>query len=235
MQSKQRKIRKRGNSRNIQAIIFDLDGVLVDSEPLWERMLKEYFKQNNIVIPGDFTAFTNRHFRGAGQPAIIKYIKKRFKLQESLKKINSDRMKIIERLFKERLRLFPNARKVIEILQKEYPLAIASSAPKKTVTIALKKLKITSYISVLIHGEHVSRQKPHPQIFLKAAKQLGVPPSRCLVIEDSLTGVIAAKKARMRCVLFKTSYSTKAQIAKADYVVQRLSEIPSLVDSIYYA
>ena len=219
--------------RTIKAVIFDLDGVLVRSEELWEQMGRMYLEQKGVTIPKDFGAYVNRHCRGAGQRAINIVLKKKFGLTDSLKKMYDERLQMVLRVFKKKLEPMAYARSTVERLAKTYPLALVSSSPQPAVDLCLKILKLRPYFRVILTEKDVQEVKPNPYIFIKAAKRLHLPPASCLVIEDSIAGVTAAHRAHMSCVLLKTYYTTASQSRLATRSISRLNQItPTLIQSI---
>ncbi|MFC1687464.1 HAD family hydrolase [Patescibacteria group bacterium] len=231
MPTKRRTIGKNGNTQDIKAIIFDLDGVLVNSEPLWERMTRMYLKKKYIHLPGDFKAYVNKHFRGTGQPAINRYLKRHFRIKDSLKIIDREKMQMILHLFRKHLAYSSTTHTILQKLAKKYRIALVSSGPQSTVDYVITLLRVRPFFSCILTEKDVSEQKPSPHIFRKALKKLRVAPSDCIVVEDSFAGITAAKRAKMKCILLRRPYNTK-WLSKADYHVKRLSQIPSLLKSI---
>lgn len=227
-----RKHKTRPVGNIIRAVIFDLDGVLIDSEPLWMIMAKEYFSLKGIALPPWFPTFANKNMRGIRVEETSAILKKKFGIRDPLAAIHRDRLRIILRLFRTHLKLMPGAVIVIKKLAQKYPLAVVSSSPAIIVSTALKKFRLRKYFRVVLSGESVRKSKPDPQIFLLGAKKLNVPPTACMVVEDSIAGITAANRTGMKTVLLKVPYTTKEQLAKADRVITRLSQLPRFVSQL---
>lgn len=217
----------------IKAIIFDLDGVLVRSEELWEQMGIRYLQQKGIVIPKNFGDYVNRHCRGAGQRAINIVLKKKFGITDSLKKMYDERLQAVLQTFRKKLKPMPYAVSTVKKLSKRYTLALVSSSPQPAVDFCLQLLKLRRHFKVILTEKDVREVKPNPYIFIKAAKRLRLPPASCLVIEDSIAGITAARRAHMPCVLLKTHYTLSGQTKLAIRTVTRLNQItPTLIQSL---
>ncbi|MFA6908371.1 MAG: HAD family phosphatase [Patescibacteria group bacterium] len=214
-------------------IIFDLDGVLVNSEPLWEKAGMLYLRRHGVRTTSKaYRTMTNRYFRGAGVLAINRFIKKTFKIAQSGPEMYAEKIRITMDVLNKELRPMPFALQTIKRLAKIHRLALVSSGPLATMNIALKKLPVRKYFSLIMTGEDVKTAKPNPTIFLKAAKRLRVRPASCVVIEDSVAGVTAAKRAGMLCIVLKTKYTLPVQLQHADDSITRLSELPHLLHTL---
>ncbi len=209
----------------IKAIIFDLDGVLIDSERLWTKMSDIYYQRHGIMLSPSLRKYMERRFRGAAQLPFVRFIKERFDIKDSLATIHRDRMKILIKLFSKSLKPVPYAQATVKRLAKKYPVALVSSSPRVAVTFSVRKFHLRGYLTEIISGDDVKEAKPNPSIFLKAAIKMKVKPEHCLVIEDSHAGIKAAKRARMKRVLLKTPYTTKEQMNDATITIKKLSEL----------
>jgi len=213
----------------IKAIIFDMDGVIVDSEPLWEKELKAYLKKKGITFPASrsFKKFLNTHLRGRSQNYIINFIlKKKFKIKGSYNKILNERTKILLKIFNQELKAIPGTIPLIKRLYKHgYPLLLASSSPKKVINYIVNKYKIRKYFKHFVSGDDFKVGKPNPKIFLKSAKLLKEKPVNILVFEDSISGVEAAYRAGMPCIVLKQPYTPYSKLKTADLVVKNLNKV----------
>ena len=219
-------------TRAVRAVIFDLDGVLADSEPLWERMTSTHLKERGVSLPENFDYLTSRYMKGRDVHQAELFVKRYFKIKDSLAKIHRERMGVILKLMRRHLRQIPYALQTIKKVYGKYALALVSSSPRAVVEVELKKLKMRKYFDYILAGDEVRIAKPNPYIFLRAAKRLKVKPSECLVIEDSLAGVQAAKRARMTCVVLKTSYTLPIQRRLADSTISSLRELPRYIEKL---
>ncbi len=209
----------------IKAVIFDMDGVLVDTESFWSEADREFLKRRGINYRDEFKA----EVMGRSLEATANFYKNKFNLKESTDRITEERLKILRGLYKEKLSPMPGALTLITNLHKNgYILALASGSPIGLINTVLKKLDLGKYFSAKISGESVKKGKPAPEIYLTTAKKIKIKPLNCLVIEDAPSGVSAAKKAGMYCVaVFDKRYSKKEDVIKADLIVESLREINS--------
>ncbi len=219
----------------IRAVIFDLDGVLADSEPLWIRMMDIYFEKKGITVPKNFADLSTRYMKGRDIRQVTRFIKRFFKIKDSVAGIHRERMKIVLNLFRRYLRPTPYAVESVKALAKIYPVALASSSPRSVVEVELARIKIKRFFTRIVAGDEVRIAKPHPDIYLRTAKKLGVKPSECVVVEDSLAGVKAAKRAGMVCVLLKTSYTLPAQRRLADSTISSLRELSRRIEQLSFS
>jgi HAD superfamily hydrolase (TIGR01509 family) len=206
----------------IKAVIFDMDGVIVDSEPLHiraERMTLAPYGLN--ISDAEFQTYMGRTSRFLLQDMIRKH-----RLPASLDELYPKHMQHLFRLYQEELKPIPGAVELIRLLyQRGFDLAVASSSDKELILIMLKVLHISSLFKTWVSGEEMERVKPFPDIFLEAARRLKQPPECCIVIEDSYAGVLAAKSAGMTCIGFVSPNSPNQDLSKADIIVNNLREL----------
>src|SRR5215210_2390713 len=182
----------------IDAIIFDMDGLLVDSEPLWRIAEIEMLSAVRVPITEEDAIQTT----GLRTDEVVELWYARYPWSDPPKKAIEAR--IITRLIalvRERGRMMPGVRETLHAVSDAgYPLAIASSSSSEIIAAVLDTLGIAACFQVAQSAEHEAYGKPHPGVYIEAARRLGVEPRRCLAFEDSPNGVIAAKAARMRCI-----------------------------------
>lgn len=180
----------------VKAIIFDMDGVLVDSEPLWRKAMIKGFTEAGI----EFTEDDCRKTTGMRFKEVVNYWFEHhsitgFSQQELHDKVIASLIKLIN----EEGQPMPGAMESLHFFkQKNYRIGLATSSDTKLVNAIMDKLGSRPYFSSVTSAEFLRYGKPHPEVFLKCAEELGVQPSDCLVIEDSVNGVISAKAAQMR-------------------------------------
>lgn len=182
----------------LQAIIFDMDGLLIDSEPIWREAEKEIFAEVGITLT-DEMCFTTVGLR---IDEVVNHWHSKFPWKNPSQEIIKEKVidKVIE-LILQKGEILPGVIQTIEYFHsKNYPLAIASASSIRIIDAVIKKLKIKKYFTIIHSAEFEEFGKPHPAVFISTAKKLNVLPQNCLVFEDSLNGVIAAKAARMKVI-----------------------------------
>ncbi|MCC6182999.1 MAG: hexitol phosphatase HxpB [Bacteroidia bacterium] len=208
--------------RGIKAVIFDMDGVLIDSEPLWRRVMIQSF--NEIGIP--LTEEDCKTTTGSRFIEVIKYWFEKYQFHTLNPKDFEDL--VVSRLcelIKIEGKLMPGVIKVLDFLKnKSFKLAIATSSNEKLLKTVITELNIQSYFHTTCSAEYLKYGKPHPEVFLNCANNLGVIPSQCLVIEDSVNGVIAAKAAQMKVIVVPDEHNfNNPKFSIADYKLPSLT------------
>src|SRR5216110_3739582 len=213
------------------AVTFDLDGVLADSEPWWNQIDAKLLAEHGISYRGEY----HRNVLGVSYRLAVEFYKNAFHISASVEELMRRRGEIATDFFANRVSLFPSAKTTLEQLREmKLHLAVATSSVGASARPLLERTGIRSLFSVVVTGDEVQQGKPHPDIYLRAAKKLGISPEACLVIEDALAGIAAAKAAKMRVAAIpdKRFVDPLEYEKKADYVLNRLSEIPALVRSV---
>ncbi len=207
----------------IKAVIFDMDGVIVDSEPIHYRLNQELFQKLQLNI----TEEEYRTFVGVTDWDMWSAIKARHRRPETVEELLSmHREHSRAEMEKFDLEPIPGIPELLKRLKAaRLKLAIASSAPVDWIMVVVRKCGLESYFDVLVSGEHVAHGKPAPDIFLLAAEKLGVSPDECLVIEDAERGVQAAKAAGMQCVGYQNPHSYAQDLSLADRIIQHPDEL----------
>lgn len=209
----------------IKAVIFDMDGLLVDSEATWSTADREFLAHYGKT----YRPIDKSRFMGSGVREFIKFIKKKFAIDGNEEKLLSERMGIFQRLVNKNLKLMPGAKNLLKELSKNgYPLAMATGNTRQMMDLMTENLKIRKYFNVTVSNDEVPHGKPAPDIFLEAARRLGVKPSQCVVLEDAVNGVLAAKAAGMRAIaVCDQRYNKPESFTEADMVVGSLKEVSS--------
>ncbi|RYZ56607.1 MAG: hexitol phosphatase HxpB [Proteobacteria bacterium] len=182
----------------IQAVIFDMDGLLIDSEPFWKTADLEIYRRLGI----DLEKHLNHETTGLRVDAAVQHWYQKFPWQgRTLLEVEGD---IIDRV-EELMAAGATPKKgAIELVQRlhaaKIPLAVCSSSPLRLIQVALKKIGLIDFFSVLHSAEHEEYGKPHPAAYLSTARLMGIDPSGILVFEDSIIGSISGKAARMKVV-----------------------------------
>lgn len=213
----------------IQAFIFDMDGVIVDSEPLHIQSEIFLLKKHGVNV----THEDLYEFMGNTVVYMFQTLKKRYKMDVSVETLCHEKDALYIPLLKERGEAVPYIREILKKLyEKKIPLALASSSPGKFIDIVLDTLNIRPYFQYIISGEELKESKPHPEIFLNSAKNLNVSPENCCVIEDSYSGVTAAKRANMKCIGFENIHSGDQDLSQSDVTIDSLETFFEAVQKI---
>jgi beta-phosphoglucomutase len=221
-------------SSRIRAVIFDMDGVLTDSEPLINAAAIAMFKEQGLIVqPADFLPFV-----GAGEDRYIGGVAEKYDLPLDLSDAKRRTYEIYLELVPTALHAFPGALDFVHSCRAAGLLvAVASSADEVKIMANLRQIDLPGeFWDAVVVGEEVQHKKPAPDIFLAAAQKLRVRPAECVVIEDAVNGVQAAKAAGMRCVAVAQTFPT-GQLHAADVVRETIAQVrlsdtePSLIDS----
>ena len=210
------------------AVIFDLDGVLADSEPWWNQIDAKLLAEYGVSYRGEY----HRNVLGVSYRLAVEFYKNAFHISASVEELMRRRGEIATDFFANRVGLFPSAKTTLEQLREmKLHLAVATSSVSASARPLLDRTGIRSLFSVVVTGDEVQQGKPHPDIYLRAAKKLGISPEACLVIEDSLAGIAAGKAANMRVAAIpdRRFVDPRDYEKEADYVLGSLSEIPALI------
>lgn len=212
----------------VRAVIFDLDGVLADSEPWWNQIDAQLLAAYGITYRGEY----HRDVLGVNYRAAIEFYKTAFHLAAFTEEMMLKRAEIASAVFASRVGLFPSAESVLKQLrQLDLLLAVGTSSVSASARPFLDRHNLTSLFNVFVTGDEVQHGKPHPDIYLSTAAKLGVTPAACLVIEDSLSGIAAAKAAKMAVATIpdRRFVNPSEYEAQADYLLASLTEIPPLL------
>lgn len=211
-------------ARRFEAVIFDLDGVLVDSEPLHYRVMNDILLEHGVTVSWeDYLPTIGTTFGWAD-------LWQKYGLPRPPAEYSQRYWGEIElRIAAGELAALPGVYEAIAWAQREgLRLGLASSSRRGYVLAVLQALGLAGAFSAVVCREDVPSGKPDPAPFLEAARQLGVEPRACLVIEDSPAGIAAAKAAGMYVIAVRTAYSVEAELAKADMCLDALTELPFL-------
>jgi HAD superfamily hydrolase (TIGR01509 family) len=205
----------------LEAVLFDMDGVIIDSEPLWSEAERQLLARRRLrYSTGLKEVLMGRDSRESAGLLIEHY-----NLSESADDIVEERNQLIAGLFREFLEPMPQALALLRSVRDAgIRTALASSSPMHLIELVMDMLGIANLFDLILSGEQVARGKPAPDIYLRAAAELGLGPASCLVLEDAPSGVAAAKAAGMRCLAISTS-GGESVLAAADRVVGSLAEV----------
>jgi HAD superfamily hydrolase (TIGR01509 family) len=218
-------------SQPFRAVIFDLDGVLADSEPWWNEIDAKLLAEYGVTYRGQH----HRNVLGVSYRLALEFYKKTFGLSVPTDEMMRRRGEIAADFFANRIDVFPSTKPVLqELRQMKLHLAVATSSVSASALPFLARHGLTAFLEVVVTGEEVEYGKPHPDIYLRAAEKLGVTADACLVIEDALSGIAAAKAAKMRVAAIPdTRFVDPHDYGKeADYILSSLKEVPSLIRNL---
>lgn len=208
----------------IKAVIFDMDGVLVDTEPHHTVIEQNMFRKLGL----DVSEAEHKTYLGKSPAQMWEEVIRNHKLEympESLSRMNSDD---IEKHFSDpsRIEVIPGVRKVLDELRlRNIPIALASSSDHRTIKILMKGAGLEEYFRFFVSSESVGRSKPDPAVYLHTAKLLEVKVEQCIVVEDSPNGIRAAKAAGMFCVAYKGQGSGATDQSLADAIIDDMSDL----------
>lgn len=187
-----------------EAVIFDLDGTLVDSMGLWEEVDRVYLARFGHDLPDDL----QKGIEGKSFHETAIYFKERFRIADSLDTIKQDWHDLAELFYKEQVKTKESARHLLDRIKSlGKPIGIATSNSRELTIMALMNNDIYHYFDTIVSSSEVASGKPSPDVFLKAAENMKVDPSRCLVFEDTHAGVMGAKAAGMTVFAVYDVYS----------------------------
>jgi beta-phosphoglucomutase family hydrolase len=207
----------------MEAVIFDLDELLVDNAQNHLDASLNVFKKYGMVFDGNINPYVGMRISD-----FLKDMMKRNGVHlKYYPEIYRKRQELFIKLVKNNCAPMPGMKYVLGLVKEEgYKMAVASSGSKKYIQLCLKMLKIANYFDVVVSGEDLKNGKPHPETFLVAAKKLNVDPKNCVVLEDAMHGVLAAKKAGMKVIGVHDVLHRRAQdLSDADFEVFSLNEL----------
>lgn len=207
------------------AVIFDMDGVLINSEPLHIKLEEEIFKE----IGANISFEEHISFVGTTSHYMWEHVITKCNIPYTVDElVEMDRKRYLDYISENEDAVKPIEgvdKLVKELYSKQIKLAVASSSPIDVIKLVVKRLKLENYFNELVSGDFVKRSKPYPDIFLYAAEKLNAVPEMCVVIEDSNKGVLAAKRAGMKVVGFTNPDSGSQDLKMADMIIQSFTDI----------
>jgi beta-phosphoglucomutase family hydrolase len=207
--------------------IFDMDGVIVDTEPLYIKMNKDFLKQYNVQISDE----EYNQFIGISATKMWDFLKEKYSLPyTTVELIAIEKQAKYNVLASTDLKIIDGIVALLQMLKdKEYSIAIASSSMRKNIELIITKTNLKSYFDFVVSGEDVQNGKPAPDIFLKAMQHFNKQPEDCIVLEDARNGVLAAKAANMFCVGFQNIHSGNQDLSKSNVIVHAIDEVNAIL------
>ncbi len=206
---------------NAKAVIWDMDGVIVDTAPYHFNAWRDIFRKRGV----EFTETDFRRNFGQRNDTIIRNTLGENVSQNEIDAIAEEKERNFRKRVRQSIKPLPGAIKLMESLTEHgFKMALASSAPMENIRLLTEGLGINNHFQAIVSGKDVAEGKPSPQGFLLAARRLDVEPEACIVIEDAVAGVTAAKRAGMRCIAV-TNTHPRERLAEADLVVDTLEAV----------
>ncbi len=207
----------------IEAVVFDLDGVLIQSEEVWDAVREQYVRERG----GRYDDEVQRAMMGMSAPEWSAFLHERAGVPGTPEQINADVVELMLDAYRRELPLLPGAVEVVRRTAARFPLALASSSNRAIFEEVLRLAGIADCFEATVSSEEVARGKPAPDVYFEAARRLGVVPERCAAVEDSHAGIRSAHAAGMRVIAIPNpSYPPDAEaLALADDVLDSLDEL----------
>jgi sugar-phosphatase len=205
-------------------VIFDMDGLLIDSEPYWKMAEKEVFGKLGLSLTDDLL----RNVMGFRLSEVVQhwYHYQPWK-EPNFEQTEKDVLNCVKHLIKQKAEAMPGVYEILDYCkQNNLKIALASSSAMELIEVVIDKLNIREYFDVLWSAQYEDYGKPHPAIFLTVAQKLNISPKDCIVFEDAINGVLAAKSARMYCIAVPEEISfNDPRFSIADIKIQSLLNI----------
>lgn len=212
------------NTRRVDAVLFDMDGVLIDSEPIHYASDLQMLDELGIKVPRSYLD----RFVGMTNPEMWEIIRREHGITEGTKDILDRQIAVKIRLLQEGdYPAIPGVTGLLRGIRRlGVPVAVASSSSVAFIQAVLRKTGLDGYIRDFVSGEDVPAGKPAPDVYLKAAEVLGADPGACVVVEDSRNGVLAGKRAGMKVVGYRNPSSGEQDLGEADMIIDSFIECP---------
>ena len=207
----------------IEAVVFDLDGVLLDSEQIWDEVREQLARERD----GGWHDGAQRAMMGMSSTEWSQYMHDEIGLPEPPEEISAEVVRRLEARYRQHLPLLDGAVEAVDRLAARWPLGIASSSNREVIDLVLDLSGLAPLFKVTVSSEEVARGKPAPDVYLEAARRLGVAPERSAAIEDSENGIRAAKAAGMRVVAIPNPHfpPDPEALEQADVTLRSLAEL----------
>ena len=213
----------------IDAVVFDLDGIIVDSEHVWDDARRALAEERG----GRWHEQASRDMMGMSSIEWSRYMHDVIGLEETPEEINAEVVRRLEAIYREQVPLIAGAVEAVEALAARWPLGLASSSNRELIDFVLEVSGLDRLFRATVSSEEVPRGKPAPDVYLEAARRLRASPERCVGIEDSENGILSAKAAGMRVIAIPNPRYPPAEhaLAEADVVLDSIAALtPEVVE-----
>ena len=207
----------------IEAVVFDLDGVLLDSEQVWDQAREQLAEERG----GRWHAQAQRDMMGMSSTEWSRYMHETIGLPEPPEEISREVVERLAAIYREHLPALAGAREAVERLATRWPLGLASSSNRELIDLSLELLGVKDLFAATVSSEEVAHGKPAPDVYLEAARRLNVAPAHAAAVEDSTNGILAAKAAGMRVLAIPNAHfpPDPEALDQADVVLDSLAEL----------
>jgi HAD superfamily hydrolase (TIGR01509 family) len=212
----------------IEAVVFDLDGVLVDSEEAWDEARRQLAEERG----GRWTEQAQRDMMGMSSSEWSRYMRDVIGVPDTPEEISAEVVRRLERLYRDRLPIIPGAVEAVQRLAVRWPLGVASSSNRPLIDLFLELSSLADYFQAIVSSEEVPRGKPAADVYLEAARRLGHEADDCAAVEDSENGIRSAAAAGMRVIAIpnRAFPPSPETLAAADVVIASVAELePDLI------
>ena len=210
-------------------MVLDLDGVLVQTEELWDEVRERFARERG----GRYDAEAQRAMMGMSSLEWSRFMNQELGVPEPPERISAEVVRRMEARYRERLPLIDGAREAVDRLAARWPLGLASSSNRPLIDAVLELSGLAQFFQATVSSEEVAGGKPAPDVYLEAAARLGVDPARCAAVEDSHSGIRSARAAGMRVIAIPNASfpPNEEALAEANVVLGSLAELrPEVVD-----
>ncbi len=205
-----------------RAIIFDMDGVVIDSEPSQVEAERQLFLRHGVVPTREDWA----HFVGRTTEDVMGYMMRKYRMTATVEELVRERGALYAGRLRDSVLLMPGFRELANSLSPRYRLGLTTSSSRAEAEFELKRFKLGRLFAAVVTGDDVTNGKPHPEPYAKTISLLGLSPSECAVIEDAVNGISSAKEAGAIAIGLTGSFPEERLARVADAVVHSLSEVP---------
>ena len=220
-----------GINHKIKAIIFDLDGVVVDSEKLHEKSIDTVLKKNGIEIQIAHHRNLKKELSGKRMNDVWEFLKDYFKIDDTTNSLLDQSNKEFFVLLEEQMKLMKDFEKFLDDTKNKYRTALTTSGRRPYIERLEKKFSISKYFDVIIIGDDVKNGKPDPESYLLTCKKLRIKPEEAVVIEDTPNGIKAAKAAGCVCIAVTFTFS-REHLEEADFIADSYKDIEKIIEGL---